>query len=278
MIEKVSPLMELFDRKFYQGKSAFNSLNKNFKSKKALELNDNLTFLNIYLDLLNRIHFHEERLQFQLFEPFKPIHKALKRIQHFKLVQVALEQESSTHDTSYNTYKKFLIGEKKELYTEVYEILFTTPLDIWESLYASIGNYGRNNEPLQIDTASLQLVNEEIDFFQFKDKSSQIDSQSLKELMDGIKVIIAVENVRLAVGMNTIFTDTVHKKLKRLRLVLNRWHQTHLFGQHLQYFLGENVDVGPKYIDLAKRVKDNKQRLTKEIASPYHHLFSKLTG
>ena len=277
MIEKVSPLMELFDRKFYQAKSAFNFLNKNFKSTKALELNDNLIFLNIYLDLLNRIHFDEERLQFQLFEPFKPIHKALKRIQHFKLVQAALEQESSTHDTSYNTYKKFLAGEKKELYKEVYEILFTTPLDIWESLYASIGNYGRNNGPLQIDTATLQLVNEEIDFFQ-KDKNSQMDSQSIKYLMDGIRVITVVENVRIAVGMNTIFTDPVHEKLKGLRLALNRWRQTHLFGQHLQFFLGENIDVGPKYIDLAKRVKNNKQRLTKEIASLYHDLFSKLTA
>src|SRR5690554_1260985 len=162
MIEKVSPLMELFDKKFYQGKSTFNILNKNFRTKKALELNDNLIFLNIYLDLLNRIHFREERLQFQLFEPFRPIHKALKRIQHYKLVQVALEHESSTHQTSYNTYKKFLIGEKKALYAEVYETLFTAPLDIWESLYGSMSDYVRDNDPLQIDTASLQLVNEEI--------------------------------------------------------------------------------------------------------------------
>ena len=269
--------MELFDRQYHQAKSAFNFLNKNFKSKKALELNDSLIFLNIYLDLLNRIHFHEERLQFQLFEPFKPIHKALKRIQHFKLVQTALEQESSAHHTPYNTYKKFLTGEKKELYKEVYETLFTTPLGMWESLYASIYDYGRNNRPLQIDTATLQLVNEEIEFFQFKSKNSQMDSQSIKDLMDGIRVITVVENVRIAVGMNTIFRDTVHEKLKGLRQALNSWHRTHLFGQHLQFFLGENADVGQKYIDLAKRIKNKKQRLTKEVASLYHDLVSKLT-
>lgn len=278
MMEKTSPLMKLFDKQLYQAKSALNSLNKNFKSKKALDLNESLIFLNIYLDLINRIHFQEERLQFQLFEPFKPIHKALKRIRNFKLIQTAFEQESTAHQTAYNTYKKSLTAERKELYKEVYEVIFATPLDMWESLYSSIYNYGRNIGPLQIDTATLQLVNEEIDFFQFKGKSSQMDSQSLKELMEGIKIITAVENLRIAVGMNTIFTDAVHEKLAGLREMLNRWHQTHLFGQHLQFFLGENVNVGPKYVELAKRIKTNKQRLTKEVASLYHDLFSKLTA
>lgn len=270
--------MKLFDKQLRQAKSALNSLNKNFKSKKALDLNENLIFLNIYLDLINRIHFHEERLQFQLFEPFKPIHKALKRIGNFKLIQAAFEQESITRQTGYNTYKKSLTAERKELYKEVYEVTFATPLDMWDSLYASIYNYGRNIGPLQIDTATLQLVNEEIDFFQFKGKSSQMDGQSLKELMEGIRIITVVENLRIAVGLNTIFTDGVHEKLAGLREVLNRWHRTHLFGQHLQFFLGENVDVGPKYIELAKRTRANKQRLTKEVASLYHNLFSKLTS
>lgn len=278
MMEKTSPMMKLFDKQLYQAKSALNSLNKNFKSKKALDLSENLIFLNIYLDLLNRVHFHEERLQFQLFEPFKPIHKALKRIRSFKLIQAAFEQESTAHHTAYNTYKKSLTAERKELYKEAYEVIFATPLDMWESLYASIYNYERNIGPLQVDTATLQLVNEEIDFFQFRGKNSQMDSQSLKELMEGIRIITAVENLRIALGMNTIFTDVVHEKLAGLREALNRWHQTHLFGQHLQFFLGENVDVGPKYIDLAKRTKANKQRLTKEVASLYHDLFSKLTS
>lgn len=276
MSDKVSPLFHLFDQKFKEAKTSWDLLSKNFKSRKALELEEKLIFLNIYLQLLSKIHFQEESLKFDPFDPFKNIYKALKRIHHYKLAITAYETERANKKIIYNTYEKFLAIEKRELYKEVYEEIISAPFEAWEPLYATAHHYSRNIKPLMIDTSAIKLINEEIEYLNYKEKDHW-DNQSIKDIMDGLQVITVVENIKIAVGFNSLFIEEIHLEMKKLCQLLNVWFQNHLFAQHLNFFLSENEMGGAKYLELAKSIKHNKIRLTEEVASLSKNLFQKWT-
>ena len=276
MSGKVSPLFHLFDQQYNEAKSCLGVLSKSFKSKKALELEEKLIFLNIYLHLLSKIHFTEENLRFEPFDPFKMIGKALRRIRYYKLAIITYEAEKASSGLSYNTYDKFLTTEKNELYKEVYDIIITAPLDAWEPLYATAHHYSQNIKPMMMDTSAAKLINEEIEYLNYQEKDTR-DSQSIKEIMEGLQTITAVENIKIAVGFNSMFTEDIHVEMKKLSQVMNKWFQNHLFGQHLNYFLGEKEIVGTKYLELAKRIKTKKLRLTEEVVSLSQNLFVKWT-
>src|SRR5690554_726810 len=225
MLGKGSPLFHLFESQFKEARSLSSGLGKNFKSKKAIELEEKLIFLNIYLQILNKIHFKEERLKFEPFEPFKPICKATKRIHHFKLAIAAFEEAKGTQN--YGTYEGFLVAEKKALYKEVYEVMISSPLDIWESLYATAYRFSKKIQPLMINTATTQLINEELEYLNFKEKE-RLDSASLKDMMEAMQVITVSENIKIAIGLNPLFTPDIHEKMKELSQLLVQWHQTHL--------------------------------------------------
>lgn len=274
MLEKGSPLFHLFESQFNEARSFFNVLGKNFKSKKAIELEEKLIFLNIYLHILNKIHFREERLKFESFEPFKPICKALKRIHHFKLAVAAFEEVKGAQ--SFSTYEGFLMAEKKALYKEVYEVMISSPLDIWESLYAAAYRFSKKIQPLMVNTATTQLISEELEYLNFKEKD-RLDSAALRDIMEALQVITVGENIKIAVGLNPLFTADIHQEMKELSQLLVQWHQTHLFAQHLNYFLSENEQVGSKYLEMAKKVRSKKQRLSAEADSLGKSLLIKLT-
>ncbi len=86
-----------------------------------------------------------------------------------------------------------------------------------------------------------------------------------------------VENIKIAVGFNSLFIEDIHVEMKKLCQILNVWFQNHLFAQHLNFFLSENEMVGAKYLELAKSIKYNKIRLTEEVASHSKNLFQKWT-
>lgn len=274
MLGKGSPLFHLFESQFKEARSLFNVLGKSFKSKKAIELEEKLIFLNIYLQVLNKIHFKEERLKFEPFEPFKPICKAIKRIHHFKLALGAFDEVKGTQ--SFASYEAFLAAEKKALYKEVYEVMISSPLDIWESLYATAYRYSKKIQPLMINTATTQLINEELEYINYKEKV-RLDSEALKDIMEALQVITVGENMKIAIGLNPLFTSDIHEEMKSLSHLLVQWHQTHLFAQYLNYFLSENEQVGSKYLELAKKVKSKKQRLSVGADSLCKNLLSKLT-
>jgi hypothetical protein len=275
MLEKLPPMFHLFNQQYKEARNSFNALGKNFKSRKALELEDRLIFLNIYLQLLSKIHFKEERLKFESFGPFKTILKSLKRIHHYKLAMTAFEEEKRSRGSSYNTYENFLAAEKKELYKKAYEGLVSAPLDIWEELYITSYHYSKGVSPLMINTATTQLINEEIEDISVVDEDL-LDSQSIRDLMEGLRIIHAVENINISLGLNPFFIPNIHLEMKALNQLVIKWHQTHLFAQHLNFFLGENDQVATKYLDMAKRTKIKKQRLTKELANLCMPFFSKL--
>src|SRR5690606_24125520 len=162
MFKKVSPLFQLFEKQYGEARSLLTALNKNFRSKKALELEEKLVFINVYLHILNKIHFQEERLKFESFSGFRAIERSLRRIHHYKLVISVFEEEKGKE--RYASYENFLTSEKKALYKEVYELIISHPLDIWEKLCVAVYDYSKGIKPLMIDTATRQLINEELEY------------------------------------------------------------------------------------------------------------------
>lgn len=273
MLKKVSPFFQLFEKQYGEARSLLTALNKNFRSKKALELEEMLVFINVYLHILNKIHFQEERLKFESFSGFKAIERSLRRIHHYKLVMAAFEEEKGK--VGFASYENFLISEKKALYKEVYELIISRPLDIWEKLYVAAYDYSQGIKPLMINTATQQLINEELEYLNVGSKEV-LDSQSMREVMEGLQIVTVVENINVAVGLNPVFTADIHQEMRKLLHVLASWNKTSLFAQHLNHFLSDNEQVGNKYLELAKKARDKRKRLALEVASLWDALYPKL--
>ncbi|WP_373397275.1 hypothetical protein V8V91_22300 [Algoriphagus halophilus] len=75
MQTKVSPIFQVFERQHSDAKGLFLALGKQIKSKKAIELLAKMEFMELYCNLLGKIHFEKESLKFDIFSPFKKFQK-----------------------------------------------------------------------------------------------------------------------------------------------------------------------------------------------------------
>src|SRR5690606_30204301 len=123
---------------------------------------------------------------FEPFYPFQALCKALKRIHHYKSsVSAYAAEKARTHEV-YLSYDRFLAALKEEVYREIYEVVIATPTEIWDELYATAFFYARDTDPLMIDTATTMLINEEIEYIDFKERIHS-DSQSINEIIEGLR-------------------------------------------------------------------------------------------
>ncbi len=272
---KVSPIFRLFNQQYNEAKLSFTSLSKQFKGKKAIELEQKFIFFEIYLDLLSRIHFEEARLKFQLFETFKPLFKNLKKVKHLKYISHQLEELKLTRNISFNTYEKHLADEKKLLYAEGFDFVVKSPLKTWDNLYYETYYHSKELKPLMINTAITQIINEELEYFQL-DQKTRLDSKALKDIYEGLRVITALENLRVESGFNPVFIRDVHDQINRLQQSLYNWYRNHLFIQHLSHFLANKEDVNKKYLDLLQSLKTNKKSYTQIVEQQCRSLFVKI--
>ncbi|WP_373495397.1 hypothetical protein [Aquiflexum sp.] len=272
---KTSPIFRLFHIQFEEAKSAFSSLGKQFKGKKAIELEQKLIFLEIYIDLLSRIYFKENNLKFQLFSPFKDLFKGLKKVKHIKMVLDQVRLHTVGQNMTLNTYIKSLESDKKKLYAEVYDLIVSTPFQIWDKLYEEAHHYSKGLKPLMINTATTQIINEELEFFNLEHKT-KMDSKALKDIYEGLRVIIALENLRIESGFNSIFVEEIHGHMGGLRQSLLDWYQNHLFVQHLSFHLTDKENIAKKYLDLLSKLQVNKKSHTQKVIEKCRFLFDRI--
>jgi hypothetical protein len=275
MTGKISPIFSLFSLQFDEARQNLTSLSKQFKGKKSMELEEKFIFFEIYINLLSRIHFNEERLKFELFSPFKVIFKNLKKVKHLKLITQRIEDIKFSKNIGYNTYEKHLAEDKKKLYAEGFDLVVSFPLQTWENLYQEIHQYSKGLKPLMINTAITQIINEELDYFQL-DQKTRLDSKALKDIYEGLRVITALENLRVKSGFNPIFVNDVHDQMKKLQQALFSWYRNHLFLQHLTHFLANKNDVNKKYIELLQTLKTNKKEYTQKVEQQCRSLFERI--
>ncbi|MCH7415033.1 hypothetical protein MM213_16145 [Belliella sp. R4-6] len=272
---KISPIFRLFDSHFEDAKTAFLALGKQYKGKKAIELEQKLIFMEIYIELVSKIHFEEKKLKFEIFEPFKEIFKGLKKTKHLKFVLQELDQIKNKKNLTFNTYEKFLLEEKKEHYNKMYDLIVSTPLKKWEKLYSDVHRHSLGLKPLMVNTATTQIINEELEFFNL-DNQLKPDNKALKDIYEGLRVVTALENIRIDSGFNPIFIREVHVKMNTLQQTLLSWYQNQLLTQHLIYFFGDKEEISKKYKDLLADLKQNKKKLTATVQSQCKYLFDRI--
>jgi len=277
-VQQVSPIFQLFDQQYDLAKRLFIALTKQFKSKKAIQLEEKLIFLEIYIDLLSKIHFNEKKLKFQLFAPYKELFKCLKKVLHIKLIQQAFAEVSAISGVSYGTYEKALLRDKNKIYTAAYDVIMSTPLEIWEALYREAFAHSKQLKPLMINTSTTQIINEELEYFK-NDSEKKLEAKEIKDIYEGLQVIITLENVRIVSGLNATFTELIHTHMNDLSQLLYKWYQNHLLLQHLTFSLSEQEEApSKKYINLINTLKTNKKKLTTKVVSHCKHLFSDILG
>ena len=74
---KTSPVFQIFLQQHQEAKTLFLDLGKEIKSKKAIQLLGHMEFLELYADLLSKIHFENKDLDHSLFSPLKKLKKSL---------------------------------------------------------------------------------------------------------------------------------------------------------------------------------------------------------
>jgi hypothetical protein len=275
MLERKAPTLHLFEQQLDAGKTLFGELAKKIRSKKAILLEEKLFFYQLFLELIGKIHFEEKKLSLKLFSPFDQLYRNLKLVHHVRLITDAYEESSIDFNGAFTEYKQDLDEDKKRIYTELFDTVLSAPIKIWEDLYLSVYPFIRQLTPFQVNTASTQLINEEVDFSHF-DAKNELDPISIKDIYESLNKIIAIENIRTSMGLNPVFTDDVHKKINLLSHQLYDWYQNHLFFQHFSHFLREKETVDKRYLHLLKTIKKNHKGLTAGVVTQSVYLFTKV--
>lgn len=269
--EKVTPVFQLFEQQLDVASKLFTDLSRQFKTKKAIELEEKLIFLEIYIQLLSKIHFEEKNLNFKLFSPFKNLFKYLKKVLHLKLIREALEEKSTYN--SYGSFDTYLSKEKSLLYSEAFDHILSLPGSIWEDLYSEVRAHSTGIRPLMVNTATTQIINEELEFSYF-DSMHDPTAKSIKDIYESLQIIIAVENFRMVSGLNAVFTPAIHIDMNDLSKSLYLWYQNHLLLQQLTHFFSEKESITEKYKNLLNDIKKTKKKLTTTVISQSKILFT----
>lgn len=275
MQTKVSPIFQVFERQHSDAKGLFLALGKQIKSKKAIELLAKMEFMELYCNLLGKIHFEKESLKFDIFSPFKKFQKNLRKIHHFKLVERnILDREKKTKQT-FNSYHLYLDKQKKKLYNESFDLVVGSTLKSWDELYQNAQQASKGLKPLAISSAINQIIQEELDFIKLDLKAS-LDSKALKEIFDALKTIIMLENLLIHLGFNPIFVPSIHEEINLLKNSLKPWYSNQLSLQSLTHFLAEKENASKKYLDWTNELKVQKKLLSSQAEKQAHLLFDKL--
>lgn len=272
---KTSPVFHIVEQQHQEAKSLFLTLGKQVKSKIAIELLLKLEFLELFTDLMDKIHFENEGNGNDLFLPFKPLKKSLRKIHHLKLVERNYKAQEEKKGLLFKSYGEYLLVQKREIQKESFDLIVGTTLKLWEEFYEKAKLFSRGIRPLTINTAINQLVQEELDLLH-RELKSPIHSQGFRDLFQNLRKIIMLENLLIHLGFNSIFVASIHDEINQLKENLKPWYANHLAFQTLSGFLAEKTTISKKYMEWIKELKEEKKSLSSEIEKQAFGLLSKV--
>lgn len=275
MQAKTSPVYQIFEQQHQDAKTLFLVLGKQIKSKKAIELQTKLEFLELFTDLMGKIHFEDQSLGSDLFLPFKTLKKSLRKTHHLKLVERNLKARESKTDLGYDSYKEYLGVQKKKIQKEAFDLMVGSSLKFWDDFQQKAHHSSKGIKPLMINTAINQLVQEELEFLQH-DLKAPLQSQGFRDLFESLRKIIMLENLLIQLGFNPIFVTTIHEEIGQLKENLKPWYSNHLAFQTLSGFLAERENISKKYMEWIKELKEEKISLSSEIEKQAFSLLNKV--
>jgi hypothetical protein len=220
-----------------------------------------MSFLEIYTDLLAKIHYTKEGLNFDIFSDFKQLKKNLHKVHHLKLVEKSLQEQELKSDLTYGGYREFLAHQKKHLYIQTFDMVIGSSLKTWEDFYQKCEKSSRGIKPLMVNTAINQIIQEELEYLGLDSKGA-MDSTVLRDVFEGLRKLIIYENLRIHLGFNPIFVTSIHAEIEQLKDNLKPWYSNHIALQSLTGYLAEQEEVSKKYLKWAKDLKEEKQRLS----------------
>lgn len=271
----LSPVFQVFEQQFFEAKDLFLVLGKQIKSKKAIALSGKMIFLEKYAELLAKVHYQKEGLEFNIYSDFKRLKKNLQKIHHFKLVEKRLNEQELRSGLVYGGYREFLDQQKKQLYIDTFDMIVSSTLKSWEDFYLKSEKASRGIKPLMINTAINQIIQEELEYFTI-DAKGKMDSMVLRDIFEGLRNIIIFENLLIHLGFNPIFISSIHLEIEELKDNLKPWYSNHLTLQSLSSFLAEKQDVSKKYLKWAKDLKEEKKMLSVQAENQAKSLFKKI--
>lgn len=275
MAVKTSPVFHIFEQQHQEAKTLFLTLGKQVKSKKAIELQLKLEFLELYADLMEKVHFENPTIGNDLFLPFKALKKSLRKTHHLKLVEKNFKTREEKTGLFFNSYGEYLLTQKRKIQKEAFDLVVGSTLKIWDDFSEKAQQSSRGIKPLTINTAINQLVQEELDLLH-RELKSPIHTQGFRDLFESLRKIIMMENLLIQLGFNPIFVTSVHIEIGQLKENLKPWYSNHLAFQTLSGFLAEKASISKKYMDWIKDLKDEKKSLSSEIEKQAFSLLNKI--
>ncbi len=275
MQAKTSPVYRIFEQQHQEAKTLFLALGKQIKSKKAIELQTKLEFLELFTDLMGKVHFEDTRKGPDLFLDFKPLKKSLRKTHHIKLVERHLKAREAQLGESYVSFKDYLSSQKKEIQKEAFDLVVGSSLKSWDDFLVKAQVSSNGIKPLVINTAINQFVQEELGFLHH-DLKIPLQSQGFRDLFESLRKIIMLENLLIGLGFNPIFVDSIHEEIGQLKENLKPWYSNHLAFQALSGFLAEKTNISKKYMVWIKELKDEKKSLSSEIERQAVELLNKI--
>jgi hypothetical protein len=275
MRANISPVYQIFEQQHQDARALYLELGKQIKSKIAIELQSKLEFLELFTDLMAKIHFEDESLGPELFSPFKTLKKSLRKTHHLKLVERNLKVRELKNGLSYKSFKVYLNGEKKKIQKEAFDLVVGGSLKPWDDFLQKAEKTSRSIKPLMINTAINQLLQEELECLHH-DLTPPLQSQGFRDLFESLRKIIMLENLLTGLGFNPIFVPAIHLEISELKENLKPWYSNHLAFQALSGFLAEKDDISKKYMDWIKDLKAEKISLSSEIEKQALELLKKI--
>lgn len=276
MQAKISPVYHIFEQQHHEAKALFLALGKQIKSKKAVELLAKMEFMELFADMLAKIHFEKENFGKSLFSPFKSLKRSLRLIQHLKLVEKTTQTRVNTLEIQLDSFSDYLSSQKRKGQKEAFELVVGSTLKIWDDFLEKTHQSSKGIKPLMIRTAINQLVEEELEYLQ-KDLKVPFSTQAFPELFESLRKIIMLENLLVHLGFNPIFVSLIHQEIQQLKENLKPWYSNHLALQALAAFLAQKENPSRKYLDWAKDLKAEKKSLSTQIERQAVDLLQKIT-
>jgi hypothetical protein len=272
---KTSPVFQIFELQHQEAKTLFLALGKQVKSKKAIELQTKLEFLELFVDLMEKVHFQNQSLGIELFLPFKDLKRSLRKTHHLKLVERNLRSREEKTDLLYDSYREYLMVQKRKIQKEAFDLVVGSSLKTWDDFSEKAHQTSREIKPLTINTAINQLVQEELESVH-RELKTPVSSQGFRDLFDSLRKIIMLENLLIQLGFNPIFVSAIHEEISQLKENLKPWYSNHLAFQTLSGFLAEKTSISKKYMEWIKELKEEKKSLSSEIEKQAFALLNKV--
>ena len=277
MQAKTSPVFQIFEQQHHEAKLLFLDLGKQVKSKKAIELLSKLEFVELYTELMEKIHQGQGNQAHASARPFSNLNKALRKIHHLKLVERSIKLKIQRSDLVFDSFRSYVEIEKRKIQKEVFEIAVGGSLKTWDENLEKGKGFSKGVKPLMISTAIHQLVTEELEFLNQNIKTP-FETGNFRDLFESLRRIIMMENLLIHLGFNPIFIAQIHDEIQGLKENLKPWYSNHLNLQALTHFISSKESVSKKYVDWLKELKDQKKSLSSEIERQALSLLKKISA